>query len=123
MHYHTKIDIMNENTYINWSHRSDQAIEKALGAYIKEMRLRQNKSQSEVAKQANISRSTLSLMERGEAGTISTLIKILRVLNQLQTLETFEIRKQVSPLAMAKAEQKKRQRVSKTVNQKNKSSW
>ena len=108
---------MNDNSYIRWNQRSDKAIEKALGLYIKEMRLGQNKTQGQLAKQANISRSTLSLMEQGEAGTITTLIKILRVLNQLQALESFEVKKQISPLALAKAEHKKRQRVTKTTMQ------
>lgn len=102
---------MNDILYANWSDKSDAAIEKGIGLYIKEMRQRLNKTQSELAKQADISRSTLSLLERGESGTITTLIKILRVLNQLHTFKIFEIHKQVSPLALAKMEKKAKQRV------------
>ncbi len=104
---------MSEISYGKWINKSDLAIEKDLGLYIKEMRQRQNKTQKELAHEADISRSTLSLMERGELGTVTTLIKILRVLNQLHVLQGFEIKKQISPLALAAMEQKKRYRVKK----------
>lgn len=104
---------MTDNSYIKWTNKSDTAIEKDIGLYIKEIRQQQQKTQSQLAKEADISRSTLSLLERGETGTITTLIKILRVLDQLQTMHVFEINKQISPLALAKMQAKNRQRVKK----------
>lgn len=104
--------------------KSDQAIGVDIGAFIKAMRLKLQKTQSETAKEANISRSTLSLMESGEMGSVSNLIKVLRVLNQLDVFQGFEVNKQISPLVLAKAEQKQRQRVSRKVKQNKKpSSW
>ena len=113
---------MNENPDIYT--KNDRAIEVDLGIFIKAMRIRAGKTQSELAEEAIMSRSTLSLMERGEMGTVSNLIKVLRVLNQLHVLQTFEVEKQISPLALAKAEQEQRQRVvKKGKGNKKTSSW
>jgi len=66
---------MNDNSYINMQLLSDIAIEQEIGSFVKAQRLRQNKTQAEVASAANISRSTLSLLERGETVTVATLIQ------------------------------------------------
>lgn len=95
---------------------SDTAIEQAIGYFIQYTRKQQQLTQTDVAQAAQISRSTLSLLERGETVTLGTLIKVLRVLGQLQTLQTFEVQKQISPLALAKLQQKERQRVRKSIN-------
>jgi transcriptional regulator with XRE-family HTH domain len=65
-----------------------------------------------VATGAGISRSTLSLLERGETITVTTLIQVLRFLNLLDLLKTFEATETISPLALAKQQQKKRKRAS-----------
>ena len=64
-----------------------------------------------LAKDAGISRSTLSLLERGGVVTVATLIQVLRVLDQLQVFDGFTITRQQSPLLLAIAEKKKRKRV------------
>ncbi|MEQ8471198.1 MAG: helix-turn-helix transcriptional regulator [Marinoscillum sp.] len=97
---------------MNWYATSDSALMELIGSFVKEQRLQQNKSQEELAQQAGISRSTLSLLEKGETGTVSTLIQVLRVLEQLEVLEAFEVTSQVSPLELAKLQRKKRQRAS-----------
>ncbi len=91
---------------------SDQALTKQIGVFIKHHRLEQNKTQDILANAAGISRSTLSLLERGETVTLATLIQVLRTLDQLQVMEAFEIQQQISPLALAKAEKEKRKRAS-----------
>lgn len=87
---------------------SDAALAAHIGAFVKHHRLTQNKSQEAVAHAAGISRSTLSLLERGQTVTIATLIQVLRVLDLLYTMEAFTISRIVSPLAIAKLEQTKR---------------
>jgi len=109
---------MSGNSYRNWGILSDTAIEKAVGNFIKVTRQRQNKTQAEVAKQANMSRSTLSLLERGENVNLSTLIKVLRVLDQLQVLNNFEVIERVSPIALAKEDRVKMRRVRKSKSSK-----
>lgn len=92
---------------------SDDALAKQVGVFIKHHRLEQNKTQESVAAAAGISRSTLSLLEKGETVTLSTLIQVLRVLDQLQVMEAFQIKVSISPLALAKAEKEQRKRARK----------
>ncbi len=101
---------MTDTSYKDWQVLSDIAIEQQIGAFVKTHRLRQNKTQSDVAKAANISRSTLSLLERGETVTLATLIQVLRVLDQLHVFQSFEVQEQLSPIALAKLERQQRTR-------------
>ena len=105
---------MTDISYVHWSAMSDSALTAHIGAFVKHHRLTQNKSQDTIAHAAGISRSTLSLLERGQTVTIATLIQVLRVLDLLYTLEAFTIPKMVSPLAIAKLEQTKRVRARST---------
>ncbi len=105
---------MTDISYKNWLSMRDDALAKQVGLFIKHNRLAQNKTQDLVAEAAGISRSTLSLLERGETVTLATLIQVLRVLDQLQVMEAFEIQQSVSPLALAKAEKEKRKRARNT---------
>ena len=73
-------------------------------------RLEQNRTQDALAHAAGISRSTLSLLERGETVTLATLIQVLRVLDQLQVMEAFVVEKRISPLALARMQKDKRER-------------
>ena len=101
---------MNDIQDIKCISMSDDTLAKQVGKFIKNHRLDQNKTQEMVATAAGISRSTLSLLEKGESVTLATLIKVLRILDQLQVMEVFEIQESVSPLALAKAEKEKRKR-------------
>lgn len=74
--------------------------------------MEQNKTQDVLAKAAGISRSTLSLLERGETVTLATLIQVLRVLDKLYVLDVFSIQHDISPLMLAKMEKEKRKRAS-----------
>jgi len=89
---------------------SDKALSETIGAFIKQNRLEQNRTQDEVAEQAGISRSTLSLLEKGGSVTVSTLIQVLRVLELLNLMNSFQVTMQLSPLELAKLEQEKRVR-------------
>lgn len=115
---------MNDIQYINWFEMSDPALLKVIGAFVKHHRLQQNKKQEELAQAAGISRSTLSLLEKGETVTVSTLIQVLRVLGLLNIMEGFRIHEEVSPLALAKQDLHKRKRARniETTNNK-KSDW
>ncbi|NTW32758.1 MAG: helix-turn-helix domain-containing protein [Bacteroidetes bacterium] len=103
---------MTDISYKNWDSMSDNALAKHIGAFIKRQRMDQNKTQDILANAAGISRSTLSLLERGETVTIATLIQVLRVLDQLQIMEAFSIQQTISPLILAKMEKGKRKRAS-----------
>lgn len=101
---------MNDLSYI--STLSDGAILKRIGQYVKSKRIERNLTQDEVAEQAAVSRSTLSLLERGENIAFGNLLKILRVLNALYVLEQFQTSDQISPIQLAKEDEKRRKRAS-----------
>jgi transcriptional regulator with XRE-family HTH domain len=101
---------MTDKSFKEWASMSDKSLAEYIGAFVRHHRMEQNKTQDELASAAGISRSTLSLLERGEAVTVTTLIKVLRVLDQLKVLSEFEVRETLSPLVLAKLQKEKRQR-------------
>ena len=101
---------MNNTSYTDWLSMSDRALIDTIGLFIQHNRLNENISQSIVARDAGISRSTLSLMERGEKVSLSSLIKVLRVLDLLYIMDIFKIDTEISPIEYAKLQKNKRQR-------------
>lgn len=97
---------------MDYNQLSDSSILQKLGDFVKHHRIDQNKSQEELSNEAGISRSTLSLLERGERVNLITLIQVLRVLDKLLWLADFEIKKTISPMDYIKLQKKhERQRV------------
>jgi len=107
---------MTDKSFDSYASMSDKALTIQMGSFVKHHRMNQHKSQDELAKEAGISRSTLSLLERGESVTIPTLIQVIRVLNQLQIMNVFEVKDSPSPLELAKRQKQKRQRIRKKTN-------
>jgi transcriptional regulator with XRE-family HTH domain len=103
---------MTDISYKNWNSMSDAYIVQQIGAFVKHHRMEQNKTQAVLANAAGISRSTLSILERGETVTLATLIQVLRVLDLLPILDAFVVHQTISPLALAKIEKDKRKRAS-----------
>ncbi len=104
---------MTENSYIHWSEYSDLALSQVIGTFVQKNRLQQNRSQDEVAGKAMISRSTLSLLEKGERVNMNTLIKVLRVLDLLYIMDVFRVEETISPVEYAKLQRKTRERAGK----------
>ena len=103
---------MNDSSYIKWFSMSDKALGESIGKFIQHHRLKQNMSQEETSSEAGISRSTLSLLERGEKVTLSTLLQVLRVLELLHIMDIFEINDEISPIEYAKLKKKARKKAS-----------
>ncbi len=117
---------MNDISYTNWISMSDKALTKTIGAFIKHHRLNQNKTQDEVSAAAGISRSTLSLLERGETVSLRTLIQVLRTLDLLYIMDVFQVKNEISPIEYAKLQKKKKKRARnklKNKTTKDKSEW
>lgn len=104
---------------------TDNATVESIGAFIKHHRLEQNKTQSRLAEEAGINRSTISEVEQGKPSNIITLIQLLRALNLLHVLQQFQVQQQISPLQLAELEKAKRKRATKTrkAGKKPKSDW
>lgn len=91
---------------------------------MRHQRVGQDRSQAQVAREAGISRSTLSLLERGQGGNLLTLLQVLRVLGLLHIMAAFEVDDRPSPLALAAYDRKQRQRASPRVEEpRPKSDW
>lgn len=93
---------------------TDNALLTQIGNFIKEMRISENKTQQQIANEAGINRSTYTHIENGKGSSMLHFIKVLRVLNALHLLKNFEWQTTISPIALAKAQQTKRQRASKS---------
>ena len=107
---------MNDKSYIDWYSLSDLTLTETIGAFVKNQRIQRNLSQESVANSANISRSTLSLLERGQTVTLTTLLQVLRTLDLLHVMDAFRVQEQFSPLALAKIQQAQRKRGSGSKN-------
>ncbi len=105
---------MTELSDKTWISASDTALLGILGAFIRHHRLQQNKTQSRLATEAGIVRSTLSLFEKGENTSLLVFIQLLRALKLLHMLQDFQVKQQVSPIQLARLEQTQRIRARRT---------
>ena len=112
-------------TNIDWVSMSNRAIVRTIGEYVKSQRLSKNKTQAQIAQNAGVNRWTLSQLEKGEPVSLTSLIQILRALDLLDIFDRFRVETpQLSPIELAKAEQKKRQRArNKDIDLKKESEW
>ncbi len=100
-----------------------------IGNKIKGVRLAQNITQMNVAKDAEVPMSTVRRIERGEIGTVSSLLRVMRVLGMLDLIAPMTEEERISPNEyleiMNKMAKTKRQRAcNKTIKTKQtKSEW
>lgn len=92
---------------------TDKAIGAEIGARLKALRLRKNRTQQQIADAAAVSLNSIKALEAGK-GKLSSLIAVLRELEALDDLDQFLPAPKVSPLQLAKQQGKKRQRASST---------
>ena len=92
----------------------DSSILKILGRNLKQMRLNARITQSQLAEQAGLSRSTITMLETGKGGTLSSLVAMLRCLQKLNILDSFATAAPISPLAVAKLKGRIPQRIYKS---------
>ncbi len=107
---------MHRASYIDLYALSDEKILSLICEFIRKSRIDQQYSQQELSERAGISRSTLSLIERGTSPTLETLIKVLRALDRLETLSELKYEKVISPLKVAEEDIQERYRVRKKKN-------
>lgn len=98
------------NANTNWVEMSDAGIVSALGSFIRNTRLAQNKTQEQLAKTAGLNRTTLSQIENGESVTLLSLIQVLRALDKLHVFKEFEFADEISPLEYARLKKSRRER-------------
>ncbi len=92
---------------------TDQAVLAELGARLAKERLERNLTQTQLATQAGVSKSTVQRLESGSVATqLSGFIRVCRVLNLVERFELLIPEPVPSPVAQLKAGGKKRRRAS-----------
>ena len=72
---------------IDYTVASPEAIESELGQKLERLRLSKNINQSMLAKEAGVSRRTITRVENGEGISLDTLIRVIRALGVVDRLE------------------------------------
>ena len=86
-------------------------MEAELGRQLRDLRLRQNLDQRQLAERAGVALNAVRHLEGGQGATLSSLTKVLRALGRAEWLETLAPPVTISPLQMLKAKPR-RQRAS-----------
>jgi transcriptional regulator with XRE-family HTH domain len=115
---------MKEFSTIQLKRMTDDMIINAIGNFIRNERLERNLTQAKLAERAGLNRTTIRDLEFGRRCTLITLIQVLRSLNQLDVLKNFKVSKELSPLELARLDEKRRKRASGSINENDpKSDW
>lgn len=90
--------------------------ESELGRQIRDLRLRAERTQVDLAAEANVSVSALHSLEHGRGSSLATLVAVVRAIGRADWLETLAPPATVSPMAVLRArreaEDDERQRAS-----------
>ena len=76
---------------------SDLMILSRIGERIKATRLKQNVTQEQLAKESNVSLSSVKKIEKGEIGSFDSIMRVLRILGLLDVLQPLVEEEQLSP--------------------------
>lgn len=90
----------------------DPAILAELGSRLQRTRLDRNLSQSELAKEAGVGRTTVQRIEEGKSGSTTNLIRVLRVLELLDDLDRLVPESLPDPVEQLRRQGAQRQRAS-----------
>ncbi len=82
---------------------SPHELEVALGGRLRELRLRQNLGQAEVAASAGVGRRAIYTLESGGGSTVETLLRVLKALGVTDPIAALAPAPQVSPLAVLRS--------------------
>ena len=105
------------STVFSTSVRTTDDWEAAVGRQVRELRLRQNIRQRDLARQANVSLSAVQNLEHGAGSSLRTLVGVARALDRTDWLESLAPPQTISPMRMleerrrAEAAQRSRARV------------
>jgi len=90
----------------------DKTVQQEIGQRLTRLRLNKNLTQSEMAKEAGVSRATVARLESGHSTQLSNFIRILRALGLLDRMDALIPEPQISPMEQLKLAGKQRQRAS-----------
>lgn len=87
------------------SSESTREVEDVLGRQVRSLRLALDLDQSSVAARANVSLGAVQNLEAGRGSTLRTLILVARALEREDWITDFYPEPDVSPLALARAQE------------------
>jgi len=82
--------------------KTPEELETELGQQLRDLRLRQNINQQQLAGQAGVALNAVKNLEAGKGSTVSSFVKVLRALGRADWLATLAPAVSVSPLQMLK---------------------
>ncbi len=92
---------------------TDGAVLRELGGRLAQVRLEQNLTQAQLAKQAGLSKRTVERLESGSVATqLSGFIRVCRVLDLMERFDLFVPEPVPSPVEQLKLRGRRRQRAS-----------
>lgn len=93
--------------------KTAEEMELEFGQQLRDLRLRRNIDQRQLAEQAGVALNAVKNLENGRGAKLTSLVKVLRALGRADWLETLAPTVAISPMQMLKTKQS-RQRASKT---------
>ncbi len=88
--------------------KTPEEMEATLGQQLRDLRLRRNIDQRQLAEQAGVALNAVKNLENGRGATLKSLVKVLRALGRADWLETLAPTVAISPMRMLKAQQPRR---------------
>jgi transcriptional regulator with XRE-family HTH domain len=85
------------------SARTVEEWEAAIGRQVRDLRLRTNRTQADLARESNVSVSALHALEHGAGSSLTTLVSVTRALGRTDWLDALAPPAPVSPMAMLAA--------------------
>ena len=95
---------------IDYEQASIEAIQADLGQRLVQLRLGRNVKQSELARQAGVSRRTITRLETGRSVSLDTLLRVMRALGVVDRLSTLLPDSEVRPIDRVRLGSKQRRR-------------
>lgn len=84
--------------------RNVDELERHVGEQVRTLRLRANITQDDLARQADVSTSTVRNLEAGRGASLATLAKVVRALGRDEWLDSLAPPVSISPLQMARGQ-------------------
>lgn len=102
---------------------TDKAILEHIGERVRQLRLRKNITQSQLAKDSGVGKSTIERFEKGHSIQLTSLIRILRSFGKLEELLDLIPDQTASPMEILMQEEPAKYRASKAKKHKKPAAW
>lgn len=95
---------------IDYEQASIEAIQEDLGQRLTRLRLARNVNQQQIAREAGVSRRTVTRLENGQTVSLDTLLRVMRALDLIGRLNALLPEPHVRPIDRVRLKHKERHR-------------